>query len=288
MVSFHLESLSLWASFTFGQEPNPVGSLLVIDAMGKRVGTTTSIYGLPEPAPYVIFELDGRFFPLKVAQDRFFGHKFNLYYQSSDCTGIPYFDFFELRSSPLPNTSVHGPNWTLWTPDPEATPETILVGSTIDSTNECSSRSGEDYAIRAIPLIALAEHFTAPFHVVAETVITLASPDNSPSGTRIKLVGKGFSVGTVEVTFNGVSGLDVEVINDTTLLVTVPSLPIGPVDITVTTAGGTATLPGGPGGFTVSALTAAIPTLLEWGTILLMTGLVGAGIHHLIRKRTIP
>jgi hypothetical protein len=148
------------------------------------------------------------------------------------------------------------------------------------------SASINRYGIPAIALSDLSNYFTPPLRVQAVTEVTFASPDKAPSGTRIRLVGKGFSVGTVEVSFNGVSGLNVEVINDTTLLVTVPSLPIGPVDITVTTAGGTATLPGEPGGFSVGAMVAAIPTLLEWGTILLMTGLIGAGIHRLIKQET--
>ena len=95
---------------------------------------------------------------------------------------------------------------------------------------------------------------------MAGIIISTAFPENAPSGSKVKLVGKGFSVGNAQVTFNGMADLDVEVINDTVLLVTVPALPLGAVDITVTISGGTATPPGEAGGFTVSAFTAAIPT----------------------------
>lgn len=150
---------------------------------------------------------------------------------------------------------------------------------------ECLSQSDEVDAIEAVDVFDPSDYFTPPFQVVSETVVSFAIPETGPSGTQIKLIGKGFSVGAVEVMFNGVAGVSVEVINDTTLLVTVPGLAPGPVDITVNTSGGTATLPGEPGGFEVAVLTAAIPTLLEWGIGLLMIGLMCAGIHHLWAAR---
>ena len=94
------------------------------------------------------------------------------------------------------------------------------------------------------------------------------------------MTGTGFSAGSVEVFFDGVPGLDVEVVDDTTILVTVPNLPPGPVDVTVTTAGGSATLPAGRGGFLVAE---TIPTLTKWGIILLVIALLGAGIYRLRR-----
>ena len=96
------------------------------------------------------------------------------------------------------------------------------------------------------------------------------------------ITGTGFSAGNVQVFFNGVPGLDLEVVNDTTLLVTVPpTLSLDPADITVTTAGGTTSL---PNGFTVIGTITTIPTLSEWGILLLVGALFGAGIHQLRNK----
>ena len=52
--------------------------------------------------------------------------------------------------------------------------------------------------------------------------------------------------------FDAIAALGIAVQDDSTILVTVPSgLSPGPVDITVTTAGGSATLTGGQGGFSL-------------------------------------
>ncbi|MBI3940162.1 MAG: IPTL-CTERM sorting domain-containing protein [Acidobacteria bacterium] len=52
--------------------------------------------------------------------------------------------------------------------------------------------------------------------------------------------------------------------------------------------GGSATLPGGTAGFTASSASVqAIPTLSDWGTILLMVGLLSAGMLHLRRRATL-
>ena len=82
--------------------------------------------------------------------------------------------------------------------------------------------------------------------------ITGLTPAIASSGTRITVSGTGFSWGEVDVFFNGVSGLDIEVVDDGTLGVTIPELPLGPAQITVTADTGSATLPGGPDGLTIS------------------------------------
>ncbi len=80
--------------------------------------------------------------------------------------------------------------------------------------------------------------------------ILSASPGAAPPGSRITLDGTGFAAGNAAVLFDVIGGLDVAVQDDSTILVTVPSgLSPGPVDIAVTTVGGSATLPGGQAGF---------------------------------------
>ena len=91
-------------------------------------------------------------------------------------------------------------------------------------------------------------------------VITSVFPSSASPGSQIRISGTGF-VGDVQVTFNGEAGIGVQVgrkgsivffqCGGPCILVTVPGLPSGPVDITVSTTGGRATLPGGAGGFTV-------------------------------------
>ncbi len=270
--------LPLLVSFSLSQQLNPLGSLEVIDATGKRVGSVVSLSGGGHPR--VALQANGSFVHVRLNADRFIGFP-PLFFEDSDCSGRA---FFRDSIRFLPDSSVLGEPQTLYVEDLDAVPATYIPTESVyhGDTDTCiNSSSTLALAMPALPLIDLANEFTPPFKVVAETVISTPIPASAPTGTQIKLVGKGFSVGNAEVMFNGTAGLDVEVINDTVLLVTVPTLPLGPVDITVTTSGGRATLPGGPGGFKVPVFTAAIPTLLEWGAGLLMMGLLGAGLHYL-------
>ncbi len=85
----------------------------------------------------------------------------------------------------------------------------------------------------------------------APTILS-STPGNAPPGSRIALNGTGFAAGGAEVLFDAIAGLDIAVEDDSTILVTVPpGLSPGPVDITVTTVGGSATLPGGQDGFSL-------------------------------------
>lgn len=102
------------------------------------------------------------------------------------------------------------------------------------------------------------DSFDAFVAKIASVVIASVTPISGLVGTRITITGAGFSAGSVEVFFHGVPGIDVVVVNGTTILVTVPNLLPRPVEITVTTTEGKATLPGGPDGFTVVG---RIPTL---------------------------
>ena len=276
-----LISLPLLVSFSFSQPLYTVGSLEVIDAEGKRVGRVESLGGGGKPR--MAFQLNGKLLVLNLSTAGRFQANIDLQFETPDCSGPA---FFSDSDRFLPDTSVRGPLQTLYIEDVDATP-TNLVGKSRwrDDYDTCSTTEPARVftsALPALPLINLADEFTPPFKIVVETIISTPVPASAPVGTQIKLLGKGFSVGNAEVMFNGTAGLDVEVINDNALLVTVPTtLLIGPVDITVTTSGGRTTLPGGPGGFTASVFTASIPTLLDWGAGLLMMGLLGAGLHYL-------
>ena len=79
--------------------------------------------------------------------------------------------------------------------------------------------------------------------------LCLPPPGGSPA--RLSTAKKATYFKEVRVTFDDVVGTDIEVVDDSTVLVTVPNLSPGPADITVTTAGGSATIPGESDGFVV-------------------------------------
>ncbi|RPI23571.1 MAG: IPTL-CTERM sorting domain-containing protein [Acidobacteria bacterium] len=62
-----------------------------------------------------------------------------------------------------------------------------------------------------------------------------------------------------------------------------PNLPPGPVTITVTTADETFTLPADPDVFAIWD-SSGIPTLSQWGMLLLLAALIGAGLYVMNRS----
>jgi len=75
---------------------------------------------------------------------------------------------------------------------------------------------------------------------------------------------------------DGLEGVDVEIINDTTLLVRIPfGIPFGPIDIEVTTVGGSSSL---SDGFNILQ---GIPILSTQGSVLLIILLFSAGFFLL-------
>lgn len=63
-------------------------------------------------------------------------------------------------------------------------------------------------------------------------------------GVTVNIVGSGLS-GATGVTFGGVAATDVTVVNDSTVSAKTPALPVGSVDVVVTTPDGSVTLVGG-------------------------------------------
>jgi RHS repeat-associated protein len=105
--------------------------------------------------------------------------------------------------------------------------------------------------------------FREPYGIVVAGAVFVADADNNviralygsptlvsivpPSGPQlggniVHLTGTGFVVGQTQVTFGTAAGTSITVNSQTDLVVTVPASVSGPVDVTVTTPGGTATL----------------------------------------------
>ena len=146
------------------------------------------------------------------------------------------------------------PLTVLWTLE-EATPENEI---TINNTTSAVATFTAPHDAGSLTFRLCADDGRAPEVCDATDVsvippapmILSSSPGSALAGNHITLNGTGFAAGNVEVFFDVSQGLDITVQDDSTILVTVPpGLPPGPVDVTVSTAGGSATLPGGQGGF---------------------------------------
>ena len=120
-------------------------------------------------------------------------------------------------------------------------------------------------------------------HLTPAPLISGISHTHASAGSRIVIAGTGFSIGNLEVSFDGVTATNVEIVDDTTILVEIPgALSLGPTEITVTTDGGTANLAAGTNGLVVLE---SAPTLSEWGMILMVIGLAGSAVVFLKRHQ---
>jgi len=109
----------------------------------------------------------------------------------------------------------------------------------------------------------------------AAPTIGSVSPANMWPGGEVTITGTGF-FGNVQVFFNGVAGI-VQVIDWNTLIVRVPGFAPGPVEITVTTSGGSANAPAG----SLAIVRVPVPTLSEWGLLLMLSGLLLIAVMRL-------
>ncbi|MGO3146443.1 MAG: beta strand repeat-containing protein, partial [Leucobacter sp.] len=93
--------------------------------------------------------------------------------------------------------------------------------------------------------------------VVNAPTITNITPDTGPQtgGTEVTITGTDFTDAT-EVTFDGVPGTDLVVVNETTITVTTPAGNVGPAEVVVITPGGSSA----PGEFTYTEVAGA-PTI---------------------------
>ena len=132
------------------------------------------------------------------------------------------------------------PNLDLLDHDYRAGADTVTLSLLVSGTN---GDGNTEY--RARQILLQGEELLALPHTLPPTV-TLVSPTNVSAGTRIQITGTWFLKGDPEVLFDGVSGIDIVVVDGSTILVTVPELPAGgPVTITVTTDEGSVTLTDG-------------------------------------------
>ncbi len=119
-------------------------------------------------------------------------------------------------------------------------------------------------------------------HLPPAPLISDISNTHASAGSKIAIAGTGFTSGNVKVMFDGVESPNVEIVDDTTILVEIPAgLSLGPTEITVTTDGGVANLGAGTNGLVVLK---SAPTLSEWGMILMVVGLLGSSLVFLNRR----
>jgi len=106
----------------------------------------------------------------------------------------------------------------------------------------------------------------AGFTYIQPPTITSFTPASATTGTIIIITGTGFT-GTSAVSFGGVAASSYNVVSSTTITATVPSGQSG--SVSVTTPGGTATL---PGYISLPTITSFNPTQGTEGTVLTITG----------------
>jgi len=114
--------------------------------------------------------------------------------------------------------------------------------------------------------------------LLAPTIDSI-SPSTAWAGSQVTIHGSGF-IGDIQVFFNGVAGV-VEIVDENTLIVTIPPMPSGPVTVTVTTPGGSATAAQG----SLALQETSIPTLSEWALLFLCSALLTIGLNHLRRRK---
>ena len=114
----------------------------------------------------------------------------------------------------------------------------------------------------------------AAFTYIPAPTLTSVAPTQGPvaGGTAITLTGTNFIAGAT-VTVGANPATAVVVVNATTITCTTPAGPVGPADVSVTTAGGTASL---PAAFTYNPP----PTITNVGPD--AVGATSGGMHHTI------
>jgi len=107
--------------------------------------------------------------------------------------------------------------------------------------------------------------------------ITDVTSQKEGAGNSLTISGSGFMAGGLEVLLNGVAVTNFHVISDNRIVVfPPPGVPLGPVNITINTVGGTAEAEAFFG--------EAVPTLGEWALIFLGCALACAGLWALRRR----
>ena len=141
-----------------------VQGLAVYDDNGKRVGSVVGFGGGPRVGalpPVVVLTSNGLLFTLSVLRNRFVGTDGALFFQSTDCSGTP---FFETAFEPAtPHSFVR--NHVAYT-QTVSTPLRINANSAYYglAVEGCFNISSSDMdGIPATPVIDLNAHFKPPF-----------------------------------------------------------------------------------------------------------------------------
>jgi hypothetical protein len=145
--------------------------LTVFDSKGKPVGnvigfTSTIWTEAIGSGPVVALKVNGVLLVVAVEPTRFVGTQNFLYFESSDCSGIPFVQAYEPDTRLMPRTAVKGDIIYAET----GGPQTINPGSRLPIAGAvpppiCSTAfiPATLKAIQVVPLIDISAHFTPPF-----------------------------------------------------------------------------------------------------------------------------
>jgi len=159
-----------------GQGLQPVDALLLVDANGKKVGKMVQpsyfafINNVADAS--IAYQWNGGSpFLLAASPNGFERGLRPVVFESTDCSGTPYLSSPSMVPIPpvLQFGDVDAPGHTLYLPDPNATPQTVIAMSgfsVFDGT--CGVVSGSfQGAVPALRAVDLDTIFTPPFHAVA-------------------------------------------------------------------------------------------------------------------------
>jgi hypothetical protein len=147
-----------------------VGPFTVVDVSAKKVGT------LFDPSTGVFFNLNGRLFSVRVAQEGFFTRT-RVYFESTDCSGAPHADrsrlgdtFGTTATKLVPEAALAPPGHTAYIPDLSSAPTTITVMSQSTPSGSCETTG--PYSNDLLPVVRLVNLdavFTPPLSIGPST-----------------------------------------------------------------------------------------------------------------------
>ena len=166
-------AVAFTASLAVAQSLKSLSQLRVFDATGKKVGRVLSVKGMDGRNPVVALQFGKHVFTVEVLRHRFRGNVEGVYFQSADCSGMPYLQaylgdpaLFGDQGGDLLDVYVGAPGNTVYLPTPGSTTQPTPVQSRLVPTGECTlSGDASLPAVPALPLIDLNMVFTPPFSV---------------------------------------------------------------------------------------------------------------------------
>jgi hypothetical protein len=134
--------------------------LVVFDANGQKVGEVSSL------SSQIGVRVDFRFGPYLFWVDvnpLGFGPGYWVSYESIDCTGQGWMEFF--TNSFVQPAALLDPGHTVYVADPSATPVTVQTKSITDPIAGCERRDNIFQGVPAVAVVNLDDYFTPPFTV---------------------------------------------------------------------------------------------------------------------------